>query len=196
MGLDRHGRVVQNLQDPAGGYAPVTRVEEGAGMLYSGSLGGRGRRNPGARGRAPAAIGCSIRGGSSGNRRWGWPPTCPRRGAACSTIRHFAAGGNGAASGLRPGLSLSERARADSVHVISQGTVRVLGTVETGIARHVRPGLCDLGDGEVFGELCLFDREPRSARVVALTDCERIMSQPAIPAIFPLPRSPGAWLMR
>jgi sugar lactone lactonase YvrE len=38
LGLDTAGLVVQNLQDPSGGYAQVTSVREYQGMLYLGSL--------------------------------------------------------------------------------------------------------------------------------------------------------------
>lgn len=38
LGLDLDGRVIHNLQDPAGGYAPITSVEEFGGWLYLGSL--------------------------------------------------------------------------------------------------------------------------------------------------------------
>lgn len=67
---------------------------------------------------------------------------------------------------------IREGQQADAVHVILQGKVRVLGTVELDGDKKMRPGLSDLGEGEVFGELCLFDHQPRSASVVALTDCE------------------------
>jgi len=36
----------------------------------------------------------------------------------------------------------------------------------------MRPGIFELGEGEVFGELALFDPGPRSATVVAVVDCE------------------------
>lgn len=38
LGLDVDGRVVHNLQDPDGGFAPITSVEEVGGVLYMGSL--------------------------------------------------------------------------------------------------------------------------------------------------------------
>ncbi len=38
LGLDLEGNVVHNLQDPDGGFAPITSVEEMAGKLYIGSL--------------------------------------------------------------------------------------------------------------------------------------------------------------
>lgn len=38
LGLDGNGRVVHNLQDPDGRYAPVTSVEQHGAVLYLGSL--------------------------------------------------------------------------------------------------------------------------------------------------------------
>ncbi len=61
------------------------------------------------------------------------------------------------------------------VYVVRSGTVRVTGKVDIGDQRQVSPGVCDLGEGEIFGELVLFDNQPRSASVVAVTDCELIV---------------------
>lgn len=38
VGVNDRGDIVANLQDPDGGYAPITSVEEWRGMLYLGSL--------------------------------------------------------------------------------------------------------------------------------------------------------------
>lgn len=38
LGLDLNGKVIHNLQDPTGGYAPITSVQEENGILYFGSL--------------------------------------------------------------------------------------------------------------------------------------------------------------
>ena len=58
------------------------------------------------------------------------------------------------------------------VYLILQGSVRVVGNVDLDDQRTVHPGFSDLGEGQVFGELPLFDGEPRSATVVTLTNCE------------------------
>jgi len=58
------------------------------------------------------------------------------------------------------------------VYLIESGTVRVAGRIELEDSRHIQPGLCDLGAGDVFGELSLFESGPRSASVVAVDPCE------------------------
>jgi CRP-like cAMP-binding protein len=58
------------------------------------------------------------------------------------------------------------------VYVVLAGNVRVTGTVAVEGQRTVHPAFCDLGPGEIFGELCLFDDQPRSASVAAVTDGE------------------------
>lgn len=65
-----------------------------------------------------------------------------------------------------------EGEQARDVFLILSGTVEVRGTVELEEQRRVHPGFCQLHAGQIFGELCLFDDEPRSASVVAVTDCE------------------------
>lgn len=72
-----------------------------------------------------------------------------------------------------PGASIIEQGQAErSVYLIERGRARVLERVELSDRRHIRPGLCDLGPGEVFGELSLFEAAPRSASVVAVERCE------------------------
>jgi len=61
------------------------------------------------------------------------------------------------------------------IYLIKGGSVRVAGRVELGDQRHIRPGLCDLSAGEVFGELSLFESGPRSASVVAIDDCDLLV---------------------
>ncbi|MBL4780882.1 MAG: cyclic nucleotide-binding domain-containing protein [Porticoccaceae bacterium] len=58
------------------------------------------------------------------------------------------------------------------IYLIEKGRVRVSGRVELADGRHIQPGLCDLGPGQVFGELSLFDSGSRSASVTALDDVE------------------------
>jgi CRP/FNR family transcriptional regulator, cyclic AMP receptor protein len=62
--------------------------------------------------------------------------------------------------------------RGSEIYLILTGSVRVVGNVDLDDRRTVHPGFSDLDEGQVFGELSLFDGEPRSATVIALTDCE------------------------
>lgn len=61
------------------------------------------------------------------------------------------------------------------IYLIEGGSVRVAERVELEDERHIQPGLCDLGAGEVFGELSLFESAPRSASVVAIDDCDLLV---------------------
>src|SRR5210317_1646835 len=54
------------------------------------------------------------------------------------------------------------------LYLVVTGDLRVTGQVEIDDTRRVHPGICDLKPGDVFGELCLFDIEPRSATVEGL----------------------------
>jgi CRP-like cAMP-binding protein len=62
-----------------------------------------------------------------------------------------------------------------TLYLIESGSARVTGRVELDDRRHIQPGLCDLGPGEVFGELSLFADAPRSASVAAVVDCQLIV---------------------
>jgi CRP-like cAMP-binding protein len=57
------------------------------------------------------------------------------------------------------------------VYLLEAGLARVSERVTLEGARHIQPGLCDLGPGEIFGELSLFEAGPRSASVVAVEPC-------------------------
>lgn len=57
-----------------------------------------------------------------------------------------------------------------SLFFIERGTLRVTAQVELVDHSPITPGICDLGEGDVFGEICLYGPHPRSASVVALTE--------------------------
>jgi CRP/FNR family transcriptional regulator, cyclic AMP receptor protein len=61
------------------------------------------------------------------------------------------------------------------LYLILEGSVRVMGDVELEPRRRIQPGFCDLSAGALFGELALFDQEPRSATVVAVADTELVV---------------------
>lgn len=67
---------------------------------------------------------------------------------------------------------VKEGEEGSQIYLVLSGRVRVLGDVSLGDDKRIRPGFFDLDAGEVFGELALFDREPRSASVVAVSECE------------------------
>ena len=62
-----------------------------------------------------------------------------------------------------------------TVYYLKKGSARVIGTVLVGDDKQMKPGVYDLSPGEVFGELALFDDEPRSASVIALEDSKVVV---------------------
>lgn len=58
------------------------------------------------------------------------------------------------------------------IYLILSGKVRIVGKVEIDEQRRIKPGFGELSQGDVFGELALFDDEPRSATVTAISDIE------------------------
>ena len=71
-------------------------------------------------------------------------------------------------------LVIRQGENGNDVFLLETGRVRVLGNIELGPTRTVRPGVKDLGPGEVFGELALFDAGLRSASVMAVESSELI----------------------
>lgn len=62
----------------------------------------------------------------------------------------------------------------DTLFFVEEGVVRVLGNAELGEKQRISPGLCDLGAGAVFGDVCLYEPQERTASVVALSDVRLI----------------------
>ena len=58
------------------------------------------------------------------------------------------------------------------VYYIEKGHVRINKRVVLHDGRQIQSGFCDLGQGDTFGELNLFDGSPRSASVIACDDVE------------------------
>ncbi len=58
----------------------------------------------------------------------------------------------------------------NSLFVIEDGLVRVLGGAEIDGNTKVSPGFCDLQEGALFGDTCLFETHRRTASVVAITN--------------------------
>jgi CRP-like cAMP-binding protein len=65
-------------------------------------------------------------------------------------------------------IIVREGERDGHLYLVVTGNMRVTGQVEIDDTRKMHPGICDLGPGDVFGELCLFDKQPRSATVEGL----------------------------
>jgi len=60
--------------------------------------------------------------------------------------------------------------KSSDAYLILSGQVSVVGEVSLDQSRHIKPGVSELGEGDVFGELSMFDHKPRSATVIAATD--------------------------
>ena len=72
------------------------------------------------------------------------------------------------ARSLRAGTSIfAQGDRGDAMYIVASGDVNIFLPGQA--SRRV--SLKDLGRGEYFGELALFDEKPRSASAVATTDC-------------------------
>lgn len=70
------------------------------------------------------------------------------------------------------GVVFHEGEKGRDIYLILSGSVRIVGNVDLDEQRRVRPGFSELAQGELFGELALFDDEPRSATVIAVTEVE------------------------
>jgi CRP-like cAMP-binding protein len=68
-------------------------------------------------------------------------------------------------------IILKENEVSQDVYFILDGQVQI-STCIGGEVDRVLPGLARLAKGDFFGELAMFDGEPRSAEVTALTACE------------------------
>lgn len=58
--------------------------------------------------------------------------------------------------------------------LVVEGAVRISGGLALDDGRQIRPGVCDLGEGAVFGELVLFGDGMRTATVSAIRDTRLI----------------------
>ena len=66
---------------------------------------------------------------------------------------------------------LKEKENSRDVYLILDGQVQVSTNIFDSNSQF-SPGLARLSKHDIFGELAMFDGEPRSAEVIALTDCE------------------------
>ena len=68
-------------------------------------------------------------------------------------------------------IILKENDNSQDVYFILDGEVQVSTNID-GDVNKLLPGLARLSKDDFFGELSMFDGEPRSAEVTALTACE------------------------
>lgn len=72
---------------------------------------------------------------------------------------------------FRPGeVIVREGHQSVSMYLVEKGQLRVTGRIELGDGQEARPGLCELGPGDVFGEFGLLEERPRSATVTGVSD--------------------------
>jgi len=67
-------------------------------------------------------------------------------------------------------FNLGEESR--KVYLMLSGEVKASGHVQTSEGKELKPSFKTFVEGEVFGEMVLFDHLPRSAMVSAVTDTE------------------------
>lgn len=67
---------------------------------------------------------------------------------------------------------VKENETHNEIFLIIRGGVRVSSKGAVNENKSVKPGLSDMGVGDVFGEFCLFDDEPASASVSAVEDTD------------------------
>lgn len=57
-----------------------------------------------------------------------------------------------------------------SLFFIEEGQLRVSGNIELEQDKHIQPGIWELGSGEIFGEIALYESQIRTASVRAVSD--------------------------
>ena len=67
---------------------------------------------------------------------------------------------------------IAEGEQGRELFLVRHGTVRVTGCAQLEQGGAIHPGFCDLGPGNVFGEIGLLPGQTRMATVMAVTDCE------------------------
>jgi CRP/FNR family cyclic AMP-dependent transcriptional regulator len=72
-------------------------------------------------------------------------------------------------------LISDENEQSRNIYIVENGEVRILGHLSLDNGHAIRPGYCDLGPGAIFGELTLFNSEPRDSSVEAVSDCQVII---------------------
>lgn len=91
---------------------------------------------------------------------------------------------------------LREDDEGQDVFLILDGQVQVCTHIATR-GNPLSPGLARLGKNDIFGELSMFDGEPRSAEVIALTDCTLVkFDGPSMISYLDLHPAKGYFILR
>jgi len=67
---------------------------------------------------------------------------------------------------------ITEGGYSSKVYLVLSGELRILGSVALANEYRVKPGIRDVGPGEMFGEFALLDKKPHAATVVAVSETE------------------------
>ncbi len=69
-------------------------------------------------------------------------------------------------------IILKENDDGIDLFLVLSGQLQVRTTLKTEINHELASGLSKLEVGDIFGEIAIFDNEPRTAEVIASTNCE------------------------
>lgn len=64
--------------------------------------------------------------------------------------------------------------RSEKLYLVCSGRLSVQEDLELADDKRIKPGMAEIADGGVFGELALFDQEPHGCSVITLTEVELI----------------------
>lgn len=98
----------------------------------------------------------------------------------------------------RPGeVIVEEGSVGTEIFLVLRGTVEVYAAVDHLGTPGRTTGIAKLGQDEVFGELSLFEHQPRTASVVAIEDCEiAIMDGKTLEAFMDAHPGLGYWILK
>lgn len=92
---------------------------------------------------------------------------------------------------------IEEGDQGTEVFLVLEGKAEVYATVEQPGDHEHRTGLARLAADEVIGELALFDHEPRTASVIAVTDCEvAVMDGQILASYMDQHPEQGYWILK
>lgn len=92
---------------------------------------------------------------------------------------------------------IEEGTQGTEVFLVLEGRSEVYATVEHPDDYRSQTGLARLSQNEVIGELALFDHEPRTASVIAVTDCEvAVMDGSVLASYMDQHPEQGYWMLK